>query len=91
MKDGWMNRAYSRLSTTHGHITDCKLDSVVSAGVKWMKEPQRLNFAAFSKIRSYYQHCHIRTCQVMLEKCSRSWLTLYLENGGCKGKWDEIY
>ncbi len=23
--DGWMNRAYSRLSTTHGHITDCKL------------------------------------------------------------------
>ncbi len=25
--------AYSRLSTTHGHITDCKLDSVVYAGV----------------------------------------------------------
>ena len=24
-KDGWMNQAYSRLSTTHGHITDCKL------------------------------------------------------------------
>ncbi len=23
--DGWMNHAYSRLSTTHGHITDCKL------------------------------------------------------------------
>ncbi len=22
---GWMNQAYSRLSTTHGHITDCKL------------------------------------------------------------------
>ncbi len=22
--DGWMNQAYSRLSTTHGHITDCK-------------------------------------------------------------------
>ncbi len=22
---GWMNRAYSLLSTTHGHITDCKL------------------------------------------------------------------
>ncbi len=21
----WMNQAYSRLSTTHGHITDCKL------------------------------------------------------------------
>ncbi len=31
--DGWMNQAYSRLSTTHGHITDCKLDSVVYAGV----------------------------------------------------------
>ncbi len=30
---GWMNQAYSRLSTTHGHITDCKLDSVVYAGV----------------------------------------------------------
>ncbi len=30
-KDGWMNQAYSRLSTTHGHITDCKLDSVVYA------------------------------------------------------------
>ncbi len=30
---GWVNRAYSRLSTTHGHITDCKLDSVVYAGV----------------------------------------------------------
>ncbi len=28
-----MNQAYSRLSTTHGHITDCKLDSVVYAGV----------------------------------------------------------
>ncbi len=24
-----MNQAYSRLSTTHGHITDCKLDSVI--------------------------------------------------------------
>ncbi len=23
--DGWMNQDYSRLSTTHGHITDCKL------------------------------------------------------------------
>ncbi len=29
---GW-NQAYSRLSTTHGHITDCKLYSVVYAGV----------------------------------------------------------
>ena len=28
-----MNQAYSRFSTTHGHITDCKLDSVVYAGV----------------------------------------------------------
>ncbi len=27
------NQVYSRLSTTHGHITDCKLDSVVYAGV----------------------------------------------------------
>ncbi len=26
-------QAYSRLSTTHGHITDCKLDSMVYAGV----------------------------------------------------------
>ncbi len=23
--DGWMNQVYGRLSTTHGHITDCKL------------------------------------------------------------------
>ncbi len=30
---GWVNQAYSRLSTTHGHITDCKMDSVVHAGV----------------------------------------------------------
>ncbi len=30
---GWVNQAYSRLSTTHGHITDCKLDSVLYAGV----------------------------------------------------------
>ena len=30
---GGMNQAYSRFSTTHGHITDCKLDSVVYAGV----------------------------------------------------------
>ncbi len=30
---GGGNQAYSRLSTTHGHITDCKLDSVVYAGV----------------------------------------------------------
>ncbi len=30
---GGMNQAYSRLSTTHGHITDCKLDSVVYAGI----------------------------------------------------------
>ncbi len=29
-----MNQAYSRLSTTHGHITDCKFDSVVYAGVR---------------------------------------------------------
>ncbi len=31
--DGWMNQAYSRLSTTHGHITDRMLDSVVYAAV----------------------------------------------------------
>ncbi len=33
--DVWVgvNQAYSRLSTTHGHITDWKLDSVVYAGV----------------------------------------------------------
>ncbi len=30
---GWVNQAYNRLSTTHGHITDCKLDSVVYVGV----------------------------------------------------------
>ena len=28
-----MNQAYSLLSTTHGHITDCNLDSVVDAGI----------------------------------------------------------
>ncbi len=28
-----VNQAYSRLSTTHGHIIDCKLDSVVYVGV----------------------------------------------------------
>ncbi len=28
-----VNQAYSRLSTTHGHITDCKLDLVVYAEV----------------------------------------------------------
>ncbi len=28
-----MNPAYSRVSTTRGHIIDCKLDSVVYAGV----------------------------------------------------------
>ncbi len=27
--DGWMYQAYSRLSNTHGHITDCKFDSVI--------------------------------------------------------------
>ncbi len=25
LMDGWMNQAYGRLSTTNGHITDCKL------------------------------------------------------------------
>ncbi len=40
---GWLNQAYSRLSTTHGHITDCKLDSVVYAGVIYMWD--RLTFA----------------------------------------------
>ncbi len=30
---GGGDQAYSRLSTTHGDITDCKLDSVVYAGV----------------------------------------------------------
>ncbi len=28
-----VNQAYSRLSTTNGHIADCMLDSVVYAGV----------------------------------------------------------
>ncbi len=28
-----VNQAYSRLSTTHAHITDCNLDLVVYAGV----------------------------------------------------------
>ncbi len=30
---GGVNQAYSRQSTTYGHITDCKFDSVVYAGV----------------------------------------------------------
>ncbi len=30
---GGVNQAYSRLSTIHAHITDCKLDSVMYAGV----------------------------------------------------------
>ncbi len=30
---GGRNQACSQVSTTHGHITDCKLDSVVYAGV----------------------------------------------------------
>ncbi len=30
---GGVNQAYSLLLTTHGHITDCKLDSVEYAGV----------------------------------------------------------
>ncbi len=30
---GWVNQAYSRLSITHGHIADLKLDSVVYGGV----------------------------------------------------------
>ncbi len=30
---GGVNQAYSRLSATRGHITDCKLDSVMYAGV----------------------------------------------------------
>ncbi len=33
-----VNQGYSRLSTTHGHITDCKLDSVVYAGVCVLSE-----------------------------------------------------
>ncbi len=32
-RGGGENQAYSRLSTTHGHIPDCTLDSVVCAGV----------------------------------------------------------
>ncbi len=32
-KGGWVNQAYNRLSTNHGHINDCKLDSAVYAGV----------------------------------------------------------
>ncbi len=30
---GGGDQAYSRLSTTHGHITNCKLDWMVYAGV----------------------------------------------------------
>ena len=32
---GGGNQAYSRLSTTHGHITNCKLDSVVMQVYSW--------------------------------------------------------
>ncbi len=34
LRGGGGNQAYSRLSITHGNITDCKLDSVVFAGVQ---------------------------------------------------------
>ena len=33
MRGGY--QAYSPLSTTHDHFTDCNLDSVVCAGVAW--------------------------------------------------------
>ncbi len=32
-REGGGGQAYSLLPTTHGHMTDCKLDSVVYAGV----------------------------------------------------------
>ncbi len=35
---GGRNQAYSRLSTTHGHITDCKLDSVVYGDIGWISD-----------------------------------------------------
>ncbi len=45
-KEGGGDQAYSRLSTTHGHINDCRLDSVVYADeqqrhVKLIMEEQR--------------------------------------------------
>ncbi len=38
---GGGNQAYSRLSTAHGHITDCKLDSVVFSEI-WRCESKVL-------------------------------------------------
>ncbi len=37
VRGGGGEQAYSRLSTKHGHITDCKLDSVVYADVHSMR------------------------------------------------------
>ena len=48
-----MNQAYRRFSTTHGHITYCKLDSVVYAGVIKCVRRQGTSFLlATNKLRS---------------------------------------
>ncbi len=57
---GWVNQAYSRLSTTHGHITDCKLDSVVYASVcVWVKGEHGILCTTYSKgIKKWLPYCN---------------------------------
>ncbi len=64
LRGGCVIQAYSRLSTTHGHITDCKLDSVVYSGVyvcHWHHQ-----IPNFTEVRSKTSHIravgHTRRC-----------------------------
>ncbi len=55
--DGWMNQAYSRLSTTHGHINDCKLLVCVYWTRLVLVRPAASLYSADISIDAYLHEC----------------------------------
>ena len=70
---GWVNRAYSRLSTTQGHITDCKLDSVVYAGVETQLEHNMYDILTSIHVHSILCLQWTIRCILWVRKSTEEW------------------
>ncbi len=68
--DGWMNQAYSRLSTTHGHITDCKLVCMYWTHLVLVRPAASL--LDHSRLIECWTSKYNRTCRTTLQKIRHS-------------------
>ena len=88
-KGGGGARLYSLLSTTHGHITDCKVDSVVYTGVLFFHPHPRISITTKVYCDNSTAARHLNT-KIITECAPLSYMyPLLLRIKECKGITDK--